>query len=156
VSGATVVFRLTAAQQSRYRIGLVGGALIGWSLGVVRLVATGRFLSAGVIVPTLVLTLAVVVVTVVAARVDRVVVLTDEGVHTRWGPWRAEIAWADIEAVDERYRGLARRVALRSSRGSRVLPVPLTGGSILGPGIDPGLDEKLELIRRWWLEHRNP
>jgi hypothetical protein len=156
VDGATVVFRLTAAQQRRYRIGLVGGALIGWSLGVVRLVATGRFLSVGVIVPTLVLTLAVVVVAVVAARVDRVVVLTHEGVHTRWGPWWAEIAWADIEGVDERYRGLARRVALRSGRNSRVLPVPLTGGSILGPGIDPGLDEKLELIRRWWLEHRNP
>ncbi len=36
--------------------------------------------------------------------------------------------------------------------GRTVLPVPLTGGSLLGPGADPGLDDKVELIRQWWLE----
>ena len=145
-----MVFRLTAAQQRRFRIGLIGGALIGWSLGVVRLVTTGRFLSAGVVVPTLVLTVAVIVVVVVAARVRRVVVLTDQALLARWGPWRAEVAWADIDAIDERERGLARRIVVHSGRRRRVLPVPLTGGSILGPGADPGLDDKLALIRRWW------
>jgi hypothetical protein len=155
VDAATVVFQLTAVQQRRYRVGLVGAGTIGWSLGVVRLVTTGRFLSAGQVVPTLVLTLAAVVVVVAAARVKRVVVLTDDAVHVRWGPWHRAVPWADIDAVDERDRGLSRRVVLRVGSRTRVLPVPLTGGSILGPGADPGLDEKLELIRRWWVDRRS-
>jgi len=37
-----------------------------------------------------------------------------------------------------------------------LLPVPLTGGSLLGPGPDPELDHKVEVIRRWWQEHAQP
>jgi hypothetical protein len=151
-----MVFQLTAGQQRRFRIGLIGAAVIGWSLGVVRLVTTGRFLSAGGLVPIVVLTLAAIVVVVAVTRMKRVVVLTADAVHLRWGPWRAEVPWTAVDAIDERDRGVARRVVLRSGRRVRVLPVPLTGGSILGPGVDPGLDEKLEMIRRWWLEHRSP
>ena len=154
MDSGTVVFRLTTNQRRRTRIGLVGAGLIVWSLGVVRLVVTGRFGLEGV-VPTVVLTVATVVVMVAVDRVDRVVVLSDTAVHARWGPWRLELPWSEIDAVDERDRGLSRRITIRSGRRTRVLPVPLTGGSILGPGPDPGLDEKLDLIRRWWLERRS-
>lgn len=151
-----MVFHLTAGQQRRFRIGLIGGALIGWALGVVRLVTTDRFLSGNGILPLAVLTVAAIIVVVAVTRMKRVVVLTEDAAHLRWGPWHTEVPWSVVDAVDERERGLARRVVLRSGRRHRVLPVPLTGGSILGPGADPGLDEKLELIRRWWLEHRDP
>jgi hypothetical protein len=151
VDSGAVVFRLTTGQQRRFRVGLVGAGLIVWSLGLVRLVVTGRFGSEGV-VPTLVLTVAVAIVVVVVARLERVVVLADDAVHARWGPWRSVMPWSEVDAIDERDRGLSRRVAIHVGRRTRVLPVPLTGGSILGPGPDPGLDEKLDLIRRWWLE----
>ena len=150
----TMVFRLTAVQQRRVRLGLAGGAVIVWALGVVRLVVTGRFLTTDSVAPTAVLTVALVIAVIAADRVKRVVLLTDDALHTRWGPWRRTMAWTDIEAVDRRDRGVARRVVVRAGGRTRVLPVPLTGGSILGPGRDPGLDEKLELIRRWWAEHR--
>ena len=73
--------------------------------------------------------------------------MPEEGMQ--WLPREELLTFEELER-------LARRVVLRSGRRTRVLPVPLTGGSILGPGADPGLDEKLELIRRWWLEHRSP
>jgi hypothetical protein len=38
----TMVFRLTTAQGRRRRIGLMGGAAIVWTLGLVRYVVTGR------------------------------------------------------------------------------------------------------------------
>jgi len=149
-----MVFRLTAVQQRRVRLGLVGGAVIVWGLGAVRLVATGRFLATGGVVPTALLTVALAVAVVAADRVRRVVVLTDDALHTRWGPWRRQIEWSDIEAIDRRDRGTSRRIVVRVGGRTRVLPVPVTGGSILGAGRDPGLDEKLELIRRWWAERR--
>ena len=82
-------------------------------------------------------------------------VLDDEAVHWRWGPRQATVAWSDVDAVEVRERGTARRIVLVGPGGRSVLPVPLTGGSLVGPGLDPGLDEKVELIRRWWDERRS-
>jgi len=57
-----------------------------------------------------------------------------------------------VELVE---RGTARRVVLTRHDGGRErLPVPLTGGSLVGPGRDPDLDDKVDLIRRWWVDHR--
>ena len=65
--------------------------------------------------------------------------------------------WSDVDAVEVRERGTARRVVLVRAGGRPVLPVPAdrwvagrAGASI------PGSTSKVELIRRWWDERRSP
>ena len=155
-------FRLTARQRGRYGRGLVGIAVIVWSVGLVRLAVTHRLDRvtgwAGLVVLALVLAALVVAL----RRVEPVVVLDDDAASWRWGPRQASITWSEVRGVEVRERGTARRVLLvhgpgRAGRGGRaLLPVPLTGGSLLGPGPDPELDHKVEVIRRWWQEHAQP
>jgi hypothetical protein len=45
---------------------------------------------------------------------------------------------------------------LEHDGGRTVLPVPLTGGSLLSVGADPALDHKVDLIRQWWQGHASP
>jgi hypothetical protein len=155
-AAATMAFRLTAHQRRRFRIGLGGVALIVWSMGVVRLAVTHRMTAAAGLVPLVVLTVALAVVVAILARMQPIVVLTDDALHLRWGPRRAEIGWGEVDDVVIRERGVGRRVVVHAAGRRRVLPVPFTGGSILSPGADPDLDHKVELIRGWWLERRSP
>lgn len=154
-TGTTIVFRLTAHQQRRFRIGLGGVAVIVWSMGLVRLAVTDRLTSTAGIVPIVVLSAALAVVVAIVSRMQPIVVLTDSALHLRWGPRRSEIAWVDVDDVVIRERGVGRRVVVHAAGRRRVLPVPLTGGSILSPGPDPDLDHKVELIRAWWRERRS-
>ena len=48
---------------------------------------------------------------------------------------------------------MSRRVVVHHGGRHTVLPVPLTGGSLLGPTHDPALDHKVELLEDWWREH---
>jgi hypothetical protein len=147
-------FRLTDLQRRRSAYGLVGIAAILWSVGVVRLAVTHRLDDLAGWVGLVVLAVVLGIVVVVVRQVHPVVVLDDEAAHWRWGPRQASVAWSDVEAVEVRERGTARRIVLVTSGGRTVLPVPLTGGSLVGPGLDPALDEKVEIVRRWWGERR--
>ena len=143
-------FRLTDRQRRRSVRGLIGLAAMVWSVGLVRLAVTHRLDDAGGWVGLVVLAAVLGVVVALLRQVRPVAVLDADGVHWRWGPREASIPWADVDAVEIRERGTARRVVVVGSAGRTVLPVPLTGGSLVGPGPDPALDEKVELIRRWW------
>jgi hypothetical protein len=127
-----------------------------WSVGLVRLAVTQRLDEAAGWIGLVVLAVALGAVVMVVRQVQPVVVLDEDAVHWRWGPRHAVVAWSDVQSVEVRERGTARRVVLVRSDDRAVLPVPLTGGSLIGPGPDPALDEKVDLIRRWWGEHRSP
>ena len=153
---SAIEFRLTPRQRRRYARGLVGIALIAWSVGLVRLAVTHRLdrLAGWAGLAVLGAILGLIVVTV--RRVEPVLVLDDDVARWQWGPRRAAMAWSDVRAVEVRERGTARRVVLLGSDGRSMLPVPLTGGSLVGPGADPELDDKVDVIRRWWDERRLP
>jgi hypothetical protein len=148
-------FRLTDRQRRRSARGLVGLAAIVWSVGLVRLAVTHRLEDTGGWLGLAVLALVLGVVVQLLRRVRPVVVLDADAAHWRWGPRRASIPWSEVEEIEVRERGTARRVVLAGPGGRMVLPVPLTGGSLVGPGPDPALDEKVEIIRRWWGERRS-
>ncbi|MGZ4710031.1 MAG: hypothetical protein ACXWBN_14950, partial [Acidimicrobiales bacterium] len=147
-----MVFRLTAAQGRRRRIGFMGGAAILWTLGLVRFVVADRLSSDHWVLPLVLLAAVLALGAALLAAMAPVVVVTEEALAARHGPRRSTVARADITAVDIRERGVARRVVVRAGGRRTVLPVPLTGGSLLGPGADPALDHKVDLIRRWWQE----
>ncbi|HVN51504.1 MAG TPA: hypothetical protein VMT43_08735 [Acidimicrobiales bacterium] len=149
-------FRLTDRQRRRYGRGLVGLALIAWSVGLVRLAVTQRLDRLDGWAGLAVLGAILAAIVAVVRRVEPLLVLDDDAARWQWGPRRAAVAWSDVSAVEVRERGIARRVLLVGSRGRTVLPVPLTGGSLIGPGPDPELDDKVDVIRRWWEERRRP
>ena len=153
-TATTLVFRLTARQRLRYRLGVGGVAFIVLALGIVRLTVTGRLASWSDLGAVVALALVLAAAATVVARMEPILVLAEDAAHLRWGPRRGSVPWADVTAVDIRERGTARRVLLHTAEGRTVLPVPLTGGSILGPGADPDLDHKVELISGWWRERR--
>ncbi len=153
---ATLVFHLTAAQRRRYRIGVAGVAAIVWSLGLVRLVVSGRVTASSGYLGLVVLALALGAASVTTGRVLPVVVLDGDGVRARWGFRRAAVPWSSMRGITVRERGVARRVVLDHDGRHTVLPVPLTGGSILSPGADPALDHKVDLLRQWWQERSAP
>jgi len=152
----TLVFHLTASQRRRYRIGLAGAAAIVWVLGLVRLVVSGRVASSSGYLGLIVLALALVATAAAVGLVLPVVVVDGDGVRSRWGFRRSAVPWSSVTAIGVRERGEARRVVLDHEGGKTVLPVPLTGGSILSPGVDPALDHKVDLLRQWWQEHLGP
>ena len=153
---ATVVFHLTASQRRRYRVGLAGVAAIVWFLGLVRLVVTGRVTASSGWLGLVVLAAALGATAVAVGRVLPVVVLDARGIRARWGPRRSAVAWAAVSAVAVRERGTARRLVITHDGDHTVLPVPLTGGSILSAGVDPALDHKVDVVRQWWQGHRAP
>jgi hypothetical protein len=147
-------FRLTDRQRRRYARGLVGLAVMAWSIGLVRLAVTRRLDQAGGWAGLIVLAVVLAAIIAGVRRVQPVLVLDETAAHWQWGPRQSSMAWDEVAAVEIRERGTARRVLLTGPDGRSVLPVPLTGGSLIGPGSDPGLDDKVEVIRRWWAEHR--
>jgi hypothetical protein len=148
-------FRLTDRQRRRYGRGLAGLAAIAWSIGLVRLAITHRLDQVGGWAGLVVLAAVLAFLVAGVRRVQPVLVLDETGAHWRWGPRQSSTAWADVAAVEVRERGTARRVVLTGPGGRTVLPVPLTGGSLVGPGADPELDHKVDVIRQWWEEHRH-
>jgi hypothetical protein len=148
----TVEFRLTDGQQRRSGRGLIGLAAMVWALGVVRFAVAHRLSQAGGWLALMALAALLAAAVGGLRRVHPVVVLADDAVLFHWGPRHWRVPWADVRDVSVRERGTSRRVVVTHDRGRTVLPVPLTGGSLLGPGVDPGLDDKVDLIRRWWLE----
>ena len=147
-----MIFRLTAGQGRRRRYGLVGGAAIIWSLGLVRFVVTDRLSSDHWVLPLVLLAAVLALGAVLLAAMAPVVVVTDDALAARHGPRRASIPCGEITAIDVRERGVSRRVVVHHGGRHTVLPVPLTGGSLLGPGPDPALDHKVELLQEWWRE----
>jgi hypothetical protein len=146
----TLVFRLTERQRRRRVWGLCGLALIAWGAGVVRFVVAHRLDRSSGWVALVVLAALLAVAVVWVARVQPHVTLGPEAVVAAWGPWQRQVAREAVTAVEVRERGTARRVVVTHGGGRLVLPVPLTGGSLIGPGPDPSLDEKVEMVRRWW------
>jgi len=146
----TIVFRLTASQQRRYRFGLAGGASMVLSAGVVRLAITGRLMSLAGLVSISVLALALGAAAMVVIGMQPLVVVTETSLLARRGPRRTEVTWIDVTTIDIRERGESRRVVVHANGRPVVLPVPLTGGSLLSPGIDRDLDDKVEILRGWW------
>jgi len=157
VSGeaGTMIFRLTAGQGRRRRYGLAGGAAIVWSLGLVRFVVADRLSADHWLLPLVLLAAVLALGAALLAAMAPVVVVTDDALAARHGPRRSTIACRDITDIEIRERGVARRVVVHHGGGHTVLPVPLTGGSLLGPGPDPALDHKVDLLRGWWQE-RSP
>ena len=153
---ATVVFHLTAAQRRRYRVGVAGVAAIVWALGLVRLVVSGRVTASSGYLGLVVLAVALGATAVAVGRVLPVVVVDARGVRARWGFRRTVMPWTSVSAVTVRERGVARRVVLTHDGHHTVLPVPLTGGSILSAGVDPALDQKVEVLRQWWQRPPSP
>jgi hypothetical protein len=150
----TVAFAYTARQARRARRGLVGVAAIFWSVGLVHQAVVGRLHTAGGWTTLLVLACLLGIVVVALSNLRRFVVLRTDAVDAHNGPRHWALAWSEITDVEVRERGVARRVVLHAGSRRRVLPVPLTGGSLLGPGADPDLDEKVELIRQWWADQQ--
>jgi hypothetical protein len=153
---ATLVFAFTAGQCRRYRVGVAGIAAIVWFLGLVRLVVAGRLTGRSGVVGLLVLAVALGAAAWLIGRTRPVLLLDATSARARWGLRRLAVQWQDVTGVVVRDRGTARRIVLQRADGHTVLPVPLTGGSILSPGPDPGLDHKADLIRRWWEDHHSP
>jgi len=151
-----MVFRLTASQGRRRRLGFMGGAAILWTLGLVRFVVADRLSSDHWVLPLVLLAAVLALGAALLAAMAPVVVVTATTLAARNGPRRATIARAEITAVDIRERGIARRVVVHHGGRRTVLPVPLTGGSLLGPGADPALDHKVELLRGWWRDGLHP
>jgi len=149
---AGMVFRLTTAQGRRRRLGLMGGAAILWFLGLVRIVVADGPSSDHLVLPLVLLAAVLALGAMLVAGMAPVVVVTDEAIAARHGLRRANVPVAAITAIDVRERGVARRVVVHHEGGRTVLPVPLTGGSLLGPGPDPALDHKVDLLRGWWYE----
>ena len=154
--GKTAVIHLTAAQRRRFRVGLGAVALIVWSLGVVRLVVTGRVTASSGALGLVGLALALGAAAAAAGRVLPVVVADGAGIRARWAFRRLAVPWSAVTEISVRERGMARRVVLHHDGRRSVLPVPLTGGSILSPGVDPALDEKVALLCQWWQGHSAP
>lgn len=151
-----MTFRLTASQGRRRRLGFMGGAAIIWAIGLVRLVVTDRVSPGHWVLPLVLLAAVLALGAALLAAMAPVVVVTDVALAARNGPRRSTIARDDITALDIRERGTARRIVVHHGGRHTVLPVPLTGGSLLGPGPDPALDHKLELLRGWWREGSRP
>ena len=149
--GATTIgFELTARQRRRSLRGLIGLAVIVWSLGLVRFAVTDRLSRPGgwVALAGLAVLLGLVVLALRAVR--PVVVVAGDALELRWGPRHRRLLGRDVTEIGIRERGTARRVVVAHRGGRTVLPVPLTGGSLLGPGPDPELEHKVDLIRGWW------
>ncbi len=143
-----VVFELTGRQRRRRRWGLVGLAAMAWSVGAVRFALEHRLSELSGWLGLLGLAALLVLAVVALGGIVPVVVLTDDAVVMRQGPRHTQIAWAEVTGVEIRERGTARRAVLHRGDDHTVLPVPLTGGSLIGPGPDPGLDEKVEILRK--------
>ena len=151
----SVQLHLTAAQQRRYRRGLVAVAAMVWSAGLVRFTVVDRLSHASGWLALLVLAVLVMAVAWALSSVQPVTGLDSEGVVWRWGPRQRRVRWSEITRVEVRDRGVGRRVLLVRAEDRLRLPVPLTGGSLLGPGPDPDLDTKVALIHRWWVAHHH-
>ncbi len=145
---------MTAAQQRRYRRGLVAVAAMVWSAGLVRFTLVDRLAHASGWLALVALAVLLVAVAWALSSVQPVTGLDPDGVAWRWGPRQQRVRWSEIAGVEVRERGAARRVLLVRADGRLRLPVPLTGGSLIGPGPDPDLDSKVELIHRWWVAHQ--
>jgi hypothetical protein len=146
--------RFTAGQRRRYRRGLGGIAVMVWAAGLVRFTLVDRLSH-----PSGWLSLGVLAVLLAAAAsavgsVQPTTRLDDDGLSWQWGPRHRRVAWAQVTALEVRARGDARRIVVSDDLGRTTLPVPLTGGSLLGPGLDPDLDGKVDLIRQRWVARR--
>ncbi len=146
----SVELRLTAPQRRRYRRGLVAVAAMAWAAGLVRFVLVDRLSHPSGWLALALLAGLLATVAWALSSVQPVTALDSDGLTWRWGPRRQRVPWSAITGVEVRERGVARRVVLATSSRRIRLPVPLTGGSLIGPGPDPDLDAKVELIRRWW------
>jgi hypothetical protein len=147
-----MVFRLTAAQGLRRRVGFLGGAAILWFLGLVRLVVADGGSTEHPLLPLVLLGAVLALGAMLLAGMAPLAVITDSAILARHGLRRTTIPVGDITAIDVRERGVSRRVVVHHRGHRTVLPVPLTGGSLLGPGADPALDHKVDLMRGWWQE----
>jgi hypothetical protein len=145
-----VAFEFTAAQRRRSSIGLLGIAGMVWAAGLVRFTLVDRLSRASGWVTLAVLAVLLVAAARSLASVRPVTRIDAEGVSWSWGPRHDQMAWSEITAVEIQERGTARRVVLVGADRRSRLPVPLTGGSLVGPGPDAELDHKVELIRRAW------
>jgi hypothetical protein len=152
IVGRAMIFRLTTSQGRRRRYGLAGGAAIVWSLGLVRFVVTDRLTTDHWVLPLVLLAAVLALGAALVAAMAPLVVVSDDVLASRYGPRRITIPCSEITDIELRERGIARRVVVRHGGGHTVLPVPLTGGSLLGPGPDPELEHKVELLRGWWRE----
>jgi hypothetical protein len=150
----SVELHLTAAQQRRYRRGLVAVAAMVWSAGLVRFTLVDRLAHVSGWLALLVLAVLLLAVAWALSSVQPVTGLDSQGVGWRWGPRQRRVRWSEITGVEVRDRGMARQVLLVRADDRLRLPVPLTGGSLLGPGPDPDLDTKVDLIHRWWVAHQ--
>jgi hypothetical protein len=148
-----VVFELTTRQRRRTRWGLIGLAAMAWSAGAVRFALDDRLSSASGWLSLLALAALLVLAVAALGGIQPLVVLTDDTIVIRRGPRHAQVPWSEVTGVEIRERGTARRAVLHHGDGHLVLPVPLTGGSLVGPGPDPGLDHKVELIEEAWQRH---
>ena len=149
-----VELRLTAPQRRRFRRGLVAVAAMVWSAGLVRFVLVDRLSHPSGWLALALLAGLLATAAWTLSSVQPVTALDPDGLTWRWGPRQQRVPWSAITGVEVRERGVARRVVVVASSHRVRLPVPLTGGSLIGPGADPELDAKVELIRRWWSTHR--
>jgi hypothetical protein len=78
-------------------------------------------------------------------RADRVVV--------RWTVRRRIVRWVDVVDVVETYGMLGRTVGLVTSRGIVSPRYPFRARGWWELPSDPAFDEKLALVRQWWLDH---
>ncbi len=150
----TLELRYTAAQRRRYRRGLLAVGAMVWSAGFVRFTLVGRLTRPSGWLALVVLAALLVVLALAVATIEPILRLDDEGLAWRWGPRHQRLAWSQVGQVELVEQGTARRVVLQpvdpTGRRRRRLPVPLTGGSLLGPGVDGDLDGKVDLIRGRW------
>jgi hypothetical protein len=153
-AGDTLEFRFTAGQRRRYRRGLGGIAGMVWAAGLVRFTVVDRLSRPSGWLLLVVLAVLLAAVAGALGSVQPTTRLDDAGLSWQWGPRQRRASWAEVTAVEVRERGVARRIVITDGLGRTTLPVPLTGGSLVGPGPDPELDGKAELIRQRWVARR--
>jgi hypothetical protein len=155
-AAAVVAFAFTRHQRRRSRLGLIGLAGILWSAGIVRFALDHRLSTGSGWAAVVGLAVLLAFAVLALSSIQPLVALTDDAVVIRRGPRHHQVLWRDVTDIELRERGTARRVVLHRGEQHAVLPVPLTGGSLIGPGADPELDHKVEVIRRRWQAAEGP
>jgi hypothetical protein len=149
-TAAIVAFALTRRQRRRSRVGRLGLAAILWSGGLVRYAVDHRLAEWSGWLALIGLAALLALAVVALGAIQPLVALTVDGIVIRYGPRYDRVAWTEITEIEVRERGTARRAVVHRGEARTVLPVPLTGGSLIGPGPDPDLDTKVAAIRQRW------